>query len=50
MCANFGYLFLLCLLAANNMFLLVQILDPYEVTPDKFAQLQAALFARVNAV
>ena len=28
---------------------LILVLDPYEVTPDKFAQIKHALFAQVNA-
>ena len=29
--------------------LIAQILDPYEVTPDEFAQIKYVLFARENA-
>ena len=29
--------------------LIAQILDPYEVTPDEFAQIKYVLFAPVNA-
>ena len=29
--------------------LIAQILDPYEVTPDEFAQIKHILFAHVNA-
>ena len=29
--------------------LIAKILDPYEVTPDKFAQVTVVLFAHVNA-
>ena len=29
--------------------LIAQILDPYEVTPDEFAQIKHVLFAHVNA-
>ena len=29
--------------------LIAQIMDPYEVTPDEFAQIKLVLFADVNA-
>ena len=32
---------------ANNSILFAQILDPYKVTPDDFAQIKDILFAHV---